>query len=211
MLGPAAALANRIFEGQAWAQERLAGHADRVFVVAVGPLSTALRVEASGRLAATSLAGLAPDLALTLSPVGIPSFLANPSRWPEFVTASGDAALAATLRDLAQTLPWFAEQTFARVLGPIVGQRVADAGRKLLAFPEYAAERLGASVASFAGDEAALVAGASQFSDFAQRTAELAASVDALASRVDALSARIDGNAGATGTPPANVVPLPRG
>ncbi len=212
MLGPAAALANRVFERQAWAQERLAGHAGRVFVVAVGPLSTALRLEASGRLATTTLAGLVPDLTLTLSPIGVSSFLANPSRWPEFIVESGDPALAATLKDLAQTLPWFAEQTFAQALGPIVGQRVADAGRRLLAFPEVAAQRLGASVASFACDETALVVGASQFADFAQRAAELAASVDALTSRIDALAARIDGNAGAAETRDkshANVVSLP--
>ena len=53
LLDPAAALANRVFEQQAWAQERLAGHAGRVFVVAVGPFSTALRIDASGRVAGT--------------------------------------------------------------------------------------------------------------------------------------------------------------
>ena len=80
-----------------------------------------------------------PDLTLTLSPLGVPSLLANPARWGEFVTADGDAALAATLQELAQTLPWFVERAFASALGPILGQRVADAGRRLLAFPEYAA------------------------------------------------------------------------
>jgi ubiquinone biosynthesis accessory factor UbiJ len=206
VLDPAAALANRIFERQAWAQERLAVHAGRVFVIAVGPVSTALRIEGSGRLAATSLAGLVPDLKLTLSPIGIPSFLANPSRWTEFVTETGDPALAATLQDLAQTLPWFAEQTFAGALGPIVGQRVADAGRRLLAFPEYAAERLSESLASFARDEAELVAGAGHLHDFAENTAALAARVEALAARIDALAARLDG----AGASRDNVVPLAR-
>ena len=210
MLDPAAALANRIFERQTWAQDRLAAHAGRVFVVAVPPLSTALRIEASGRLAATPLGGLAPDLTLTLSPLGVPSFLANPSRWTEFVAEAGDPALAATLRDLAQTLPWFAEQTFAGALGPIVGQRVADAGRRLLAFPEYAAERLGESVASFARDEAGLLAGAGHLRDFTVQTAALATRVDSLAARIEALTARIDRAAGGAGTPPANAAPSAR-
>ena len=34
------------------------------------------------------------------------------------------------------------EQAFARALGPLVGQRAADAGRALLAFPEYAGQRV---------------------------------------------------------------------
>jgi len=206
MLDPAAALANRIVERQAWAQERLAAHAGRVVVVAVGPVRTALRIEASGRMAATALAGLVPDLELTVSPIAVPSFLADPSRWGELVTESGDASLAATLKDLAQTLPWFAEETFAGALGPIVGQRVADAGRKLLAFPEYAAGRLAESLASFARDEAALVAGAGHLRDFTESATALAARVDALASRIDALAARLD----AAGASRKNVVPLAR-
>jgi len=203
---PSAALANRILERQPWAQERLAAHAGRSFVVGVGPVSTALRIEVSGRLAATALAGLVPDLELTLSPIGVPSFLANPARWTEFVTESGDPALAATLKDLAQTLPWFAEQTFAAALGPIVGQRLADAGRRLLAFPEYAAARLAESLAGYARDEARLVAGAGHLHDFTEGTAALAARTDALAARLDALAARLDAEA-ARGE---NVVPLPR-
>ena len=171
-----------------------------MFVVAVGPLSTALRIDDSGRLDRNDLAGLAPDLTLTLSPLGVPSFLANPARWNEFVTEAGDPALAATLKDLAQTLPWFAEQTFAEAFGPIVGQRVADAGRRLLAFPEYAAGRLGESLASYARDEAALVAGAGHLRDFTQSTAALTARVEALASRIDALAARLDRADAAAGT-----------
>jgi len=212
-MDPAAALANRIFERQTWAQERLAAHADHVFVIAVGPLSTALRIDASGRMHATPLAGTVPDLTLTLSPFSVPPFLANPSRWSEFVAASGDSALAATLMDLAQTLPWFAEQAFADVLGPILGQRVADAGRRLLAFPEYAAGRVGESVASYARDEAGLLADARQLQGFAAETAELAARVDALAPRIDALAAGIEkafGAAATDGSRNAKVITLPR-
>ena len=106
-----------------------------MFVVAVGPFSTALRIDASGRVAGTPLGGVAPDLTLTLSPIGIPSFLANPSRWTEFVAESGDPALAATLKDLAQTLPWFAEHTFADAFGPIIGQRVRRRGTKAARLP----------------------------------------------------------------------------
>ena len=36
----------------------------------------------------------------------------------------------------------FVEEAFAKVLGPLVGQRMADAGRGLLAFPEYASRHV---------------------------------------------------------------------
>jgi len=214
MLDPAAALANRVFERQAWAQERIKGHAGRVFVVAVGPLSAPLRVLDSGRLEGMPLAGTTPDLTLTVSPIGLPSFLANPARWAEFVTAAGDPALAATLQDLAQTLPWFVEETFADVLGPVVGQRIADAGRRLLAFPEYAAQRFSESVASYARDEAELVAGSGHLAGFTEGTAALATRVEALSARIDALATGVRGRAGAAAKgdgPGENVVTFPRG
>lgn len=186
-MGPVASLANHALEREAWARERLAAHAGRVVVVVIGPVATGMRIDASGRFQTTPLAGHAPDLTLTLSPFGVPSLLANPARWGEFVTVDGDPALAATLKGLAHTLPWFVEEAFANVLGPILGQRVADAGRRLLAFPEYAAARVGESVASYARDEIGLLAHGDEMRLFTEQTRALAARADALAARFDVL------------------------
>ena len=198
-MDPAAALANRVLDGHAWAQQRLVAHAGQAFVVAVGPFATAMRIDPSGRVETTSLGGATADLTLSLSPLDAPAFLANPSRWSEFVAYSGNAGLAVTLQDVAQTLPWFAEQVLADALGPIVGQRVADAGRWLLGFPEHAAQRIGESIGSYARDEAGVVAHATALRRFADETAALAARVDTLAPRIDALGARIEASARAAG------------
>ena len=151
-----AALANRVLGREAWARACLAAHAGRVFAVAVGPLVTPMRIDESGAIAPRRTADGPPDLKLTLSPLAVPSLLADPTRWDEFVAVDGDPALAATLKGLAETLPWFVERALAGALGPIVGQRVADAGRRLLALPGYAGARVGASIASYARDEATL-------------------------------------------------------
>jgi ubiquinone biosynthesis protein UbiJ len=156
-------------------------------VVVVGPVATGMRIDASGRFETTPLAGRTADLTLSLSPFGVPSLLANPARWGEFVTVDGDPALAATLQELAYTFPWFVEQAFASALGPILGQRVADAGRRLLAFPEYAAARVGEGVASYARDEAGLLAYGEELRMFAVETSALAMRTDALAARFDAI------------------------
>ena len=124
-----------------------------------------------------------PDLELALSPLTVPAFLANPARWNEFVRETGDADLGGVLKDLAQTLPWFVEAALARALGPMAGQRAADAGRRLLGFPEYAAERMTESVVSYARDEAELLARG----DAMRRLAE---GVENATARVDALEAR---------------------
>ena len=201
-MDPAAALANRILGGEAWATARLAAHAGRVFAVAAGPLSAVLRIDVAGRFEALPQAGSVPDLTLRLSPLSIPAFLANPSRWSEFVAADGDRALEATLAELALTLPWFAEKLLADLLGPIVGQRAADAGRSLLAFPEYAAARVADSLGSYARDEGGLFARAGAMQEFTRESSQVAAQAEALAQRIDALAARIGSGADAgSGTP----------
>ena len=185
------ALANRVLDREAWARQRFAAHAGRSFVVAVGPAASAFAIDATGHVASTPGARGAADLTLSVSPLDLPAFLADPSRWDSYVTAEGDAELAATLRELAPTLPWFVEQAFAHALGDVIGQRVADAGRRLLAFPEYAASRIAESAASYAHERSGLLATGDEGGVFATQVAAVAARTDALAARIEALAARI--------------------
>jgi ubiquinone biosynthesis accessory factor UbiJ len=187
--GPAS-LANRMLADQAWAREKLSSVAGRVFSLTVGPLSATWSITDDGRLASAP-AGAASDLRLTLSPLSVPSFLADPSRWNELVREEGDAALGGVLKELARTMPWFVEETFAKAFGPVAGQRVADAGRRLLAFPEYAAQRLAESAGSYARDEAGLLASGREFRILREGIEEVTARVDALAERIDALVPRV--------------------
>jgi ubiquinone biosynthesis protein UbiJ len=187
--GPAG-IANRMLADQSWARDKLASVAGRVFSLAVGPLSAGWRIEADGRLAAAPR-DASVDLRLSIPPLSIPSFLADPSRWNELVREEGDAELGGVLKDLARTMPWFVEETFGKAMGPVVGQRVADAGRRLLAFPEYATDRLAQSVGSYARDEAGLLATGREFRQFQQGIDEATARVDTLAARIDALAPRV--------------------
>ena len=185
-----AGIANRMLADQAWARDKLAAMAGRVFSLSVGPLSAGWRIESDGTLASAQREPSA-DLRLSLSPLSVPSFLADPSRWNEFVREDGDADLGGVLKELARTMPWFVEEMFGKALGPVLGQRVADAGRHLLAFPEYAADKLAQSAGSYARDEAGLLAGGRKFRAFEQGIEEVSARVDALAARVDALAPRV--------------------
>ena len=186
-----AALANRVLGHEAWARTCLAAHAGRIFAVAVGPIVTSMRVDEAGAIAAAPQRDGPPDLTLTISPLAVPSLLAEPTRWDEFVAVDGDPALAATLKGLAETLPWFVERALAGALGPIVGQRIADAGRHLLAFPAYAGARAGASIASYARDETLCATKTAEARSVGDEILATATRVDALSTRVDALAARL--------------------
>jgi ubiquinone biosynthesis accessory factor UbiJ len=175
---------NRALEGESWARDKLALHAGRTMRLALGPVARTFAVDADGRL---SVSEAAPDLTLAMSPLRLPTLLAQPERWSELVAAEGDPALAATLAELALTLPWFVERTLSRLLGPIAGQQVADAGRRLLALPEYAAQRFGDSLGRYVADETRLAVGAAEARAFAADIAATAAAVDALAARIVAL------------------------
>jgi ubiquinone biosynthesis protein UbiJ len=193
-LGPAAlapAFVNRILEQESWAQASLAAHGGRTFAITVGPTTTRLRIDADGKVEAAPRLATPPDLTLALSPFSLPAFLANPRRWDEFVIADGDPALAATLKGLAETLPWFVERAFATALGPIAGQRLADAGRRLLALPQYAASRVGESVTSYARDELKFAATSIDARRFAADIEAIASRIAAIETRIDALATRL--------------------
>ena len=181
-IDPAISLANRVLEREDWARERLSAHAGRTVRMVCGPMASTLAIAPSGMLSAAQSAA---DLTLSISPLRLPTLLAHPERWTELVAVDGDAAFAATLADLARTLPWFVEQAFASALGPLIGTRVADAGRELLSLPERAAQSFGESLSSYARDEAGLGVGASAFADFVAEAAAVAARIDALALRLD--------------------------
>jgi ubiquinone biosynthesis protein UbiJ len=186
---PAARAANRMLGSEAWSREHLAAHAGRIFTLTVGLVSARYRITAGGMIEALADTTAAPDLRLRVSPFAVPTLLADPSRFGALVEADGDAALAAAIRDVAQTIPWFVERTLSDALGPIIGQRIADAGRAALAFPESASARISESVARYVRDEARLAIGAEEARGFAKDVGELAATLDALTARVDALVA----------------------
>ena len=185
-----AQLANRMLEGQAWAREKLVPFAGRVFSLAVGPLAAAWTIRDDGTFDRAP-GGAVADLKLALSPWSVPAFLADPGRWNELVREEGDPDLGGALKDLARTWPWFVEETFAKLLGPVAGQRAADAGRMLLAFPEYATQRVAESTASYARDEAALFTRSHEARRFGEQVGELEARVDALAARIETLGPRV--------------------
>jgi ubiquinone biosynthesis protein UbiJ len=184
-------IANRALEREAWAREKLAGHAGRTVRIDIGPAHQAFAIGADGRLAGSKGP---PDLRLTISPLRLPALLAQPERWSELVSAEGDTALAATLSELALTLPWFVEELFAKAFGPVAGQKIADIGRRLLSLPDYAAQRFGESFTRYVGDEAQIAVGAAEARVVAGEIAALAARVDTLAARIDALDPTASGD-----------------
>jgi ubiquinone biosynthesis accessory factor UbiJ len=182
--------ANRVLTREPWVRDKLMVHAGRTFAVRVGLMENRFVVAADGTLDSTQSAGATPDLRLSIAARNVPSFLADPTRWSEFVREEGDAALGATLRELAATLPWFVEQSFERMFGAVAGQRLADAGRRLLGFPEYATHRLVDNVAHYARHETNVFVHREEIATFASDVEALSLRATRLAERVASLETR---------------------
>jgi ubiquinone biosynthesis protein UbiJ len=195
MKDPASALgeqvANRLLKDEDWAREKLRAKAGRSFLVRSGPVASSFMIRTDGSLDALPARGTTPDAEISISPFDVPAFLAHPERWDSLTSTRGDEALLATLRELAVTLPWFVERGFASVFGPVVGQRLADTGRSLLGFPEYASHRLSDNVVSFARDEAGMLARGDEARAFAAESAQIAQRVEAVAERIERLDAAL--------------------
>jgi len=189
---------NHALERAPWAREKLAAHAGRSVMVHVGPLDGGFRVAPDGQVEPLPRAAPPVDLHLSISPLHLSSFLADPRRWNELVAEDGDVALGGTLKELAQALPWFIEDTFARTLGDVIGMRVADAGRQLLALPGHAAERLAHGMAAYARDEAQLLARGDDMRRLAEQSAGLAARARSLETRLTALERSVSAPAPST-------------
>jgi ubiquinone biosynthesis accessory factor UbiJ len=177
---------NRALAQERWAQARLAAHAGTTTAVKIGRARAMYTIAGDGTLIAAEENSV-PTLTLTIAPFDLPALLAQPGRWNELVVAEGDAGLASTLADLALTLPWLVEGALSRWFGPIVGTRMADAGRAMLTLPGYAAKRAGESVVRYVSDDAGLLAEPRDFRGLASDTAALAERVEALAARIAAL------------------------
>jgi ubiquinone biosynthesis protein UbiJ len=184
-----ARVVNRALAGEDALRGKLAAHAGATFRVACGPADATFTIDADGTLHEAAHDAV-PALTLTVRARDIPALLADPMRFAALVGADGDAALAATLGDLAATVPWFVERLCSELFGHVLGQRVADTGRRLLGFPETAASGLARHVQRYATEEAALGTSRDAAAGFDAEVRALAARVDTLAARVDALAAR---------------------
>lgn len=184
-----ARVVNRALAGEEALRGKLAAHAGAVFRVACGPAEANFAIDGDGRLHEAAR-DAAPAVTLVLHVRDVPALLADPSRFATLVHAEGDAALATTLGELAATAPWFVERLCSELFGHVLGQRIADTGRRLLGFPETAAAGLARHAHRYATEEAALGVSRDAAAGFDVEARALAARVDALAARVDALDAR---------------------
>jgi ubiquinone biosynthesis protein UbiJ len=184
----AAAGINHLLRNAAWARERLQPFAGASVCFVVPPIRSTFSISEDGTLlpagadvqpAAT--VKLTPPLALRLLVLKDESARAE-------VEVEGDAALAAALTRVLNTLRWDVEEDLSRLLGDIAAHRAARAGRACVDWQRATATNIARAAGEYMTEEQPVVAGREALRAFAQAVDELRDDTQRLEKRIERLS-----------------------
>jgi ubiquinone biosynthesis protein UbiJ len=184
----AAAGINHLLRNAAWARERLQPFAGTSVCFVVPPMRSAFSISEDGTLlpggpdvqpAATIK--LTPALALRLVVLKDESARAE-------VEVEGDAALAAALTRVLNTLRWDIEEDLSHVIGDVAAHRAARAGRAFVDWQRATAANIARAAGEYMTEEQPLVAGREALRAFAQDVDELRDDTQRLQKRIERLS-----------------------
>jgi len=179
---PLVAALNHLLAQSDWARRRLAPHAGKRVHLRTGGVECVLAIDEPGLLRVAP-AGEA-DLVLEAPLLALPAVRAGDPSARQAMRATGDAALAADLAEVAAHLRWDIEADLARVVGDIAAHRIARTLESLARLPADAAATLARSAGRYATAEQALVPDRARLEAWAE-------SVDRLREDVDRLEARV--------------------
>jgi ubiquinone biosynthesis protein UbiJ len=177
---------NRLFAQTPGVRDSLAKHAGRTLALDMALFRAHLRVDEGGGLHAApmdeaeAVIFLTPDVLLRLPEKGKAAF--------RELRTEGDAELLSAFNDAFQQLDLDAEAELSRLFGPIVGFRMAKAGRAFTSWAKQAAEDTARAFAEYAVEESPLLASRVEVERFNREVDQLrddAARLEARLSRLE--------------------------
>jgi len=187
---------NRVLRTHPWALERLRLYAGKTAHIECGPLHGLLCVLADGELAGPPQHTPA-DVVIRLTPGHLLRVLARDETvWSE-VEVQGDTGFATTLSQLSREVRWDVEEDLSNVLGDIAAHRIADMGRRTLAWGRYAARHATQSLAEYWTEERPVITRGRDIALFNSEVDRLRDDVARLEKRLQGLASRLQANAGA--------------
>lgn len=185
----AAPALNHLLAQNAWARDRLAAHAGKIFQLRVPPVMVNFTIGEDGLL--TQAATDAPiGAALFALPGTLARYALITPRDPSLITIEGDVEFGALLRDTLAQLKWEAEEDLSKVVGDVLAHRIAGFARDMLAWRLNAATSVAHSAAEYVTEERPLIAKHRHVEQFTQDVAATTQAVDALEQRIEKLKTR---------------------
>ena len=179
---------NHLLRREPWARARLTPFIGRTITINLPPLgSITIVIAADGYLAraADPVQAEQVDLTVTVPAGALTDALNHRDALVAAMHVSGPVELANAVQFVARHLRWDAEDDLARVLGDIPARRLMQAGERLMAWQRDARARLGANVAEYVVEEAAIAARADDVRALARAITALDEQLNALEQRAD--------------------------
>jgi ubiquinone biosynthesis protein UbiJ len=186
---------NHVLRSHPWALDKLRLFQGRTARLECGPLRSLLLVRPDGELADPPRDSI-PDAVLRFTPGQLLRLLAHDAAVLSEIEIEGDTAFAATLTGLWRDVEWDVEEDLSVVFGDIAAHRMADAGRRTLAWGRYAARSATQTFAEYWTEERPLVARGRDITAFNADVARLRDEAARLEQRVQNLAARRGTGAG---------------
>lgn len=177
-----AGILNHLIAQAPGATARLAPHAGRRVAIDAGVERVVFEIGQDGQLAASEAAEV--DATIRLTPDAASRLPFEGRAALRGVPTEGDADLLAAFNDVFQQLRWDAEADLAKVFGPVVGFRLAEAGRSFAGWLVEATRDTAKALAEYVTEESAMLATSAQVHRFN-------ADVDTLRDDIARLEARL--------------------
>jgi ubiquinone biosynthesis protein UbiJ len=180
--------ANHLLRSNSWALAKLAPHAGKIVRVEHFPFITLAGITETGEVAAAAQE-LQPDLTVRITPGLALRIAAQDVRAWDDIAVEGDAALAASLREVARHLRWDVEENLSRVFGDIAAHRMVETGRKFADWGKQGADNVARSFSEYWTEESPLIAARADVATFSAEVDALRDDLARLEKRVERLSA----------------------
>ena len=185
---PFAAAFNHLLAQNAWAQEKLAPFAGKVFQLRLAPATLTFTLGANGTVTSTNAA--LPDTVLSTTPAALLRYVSSTPRDLDLIVVAGDMPFGTVLREIISQLNWEAEEDLSRVVGDVLAHRLMGFAQSWMTWRKQSAANFAHAAAEYVTEEQPLLAKPRHIAQFAQDVATLHDAVAQLAQRVEKLSAR---------------------
>ncbi|MEW6131654.1 MAG: hypothetical protein AB1591_00610 [Pseudomonadota bacterium] len=177
---------DRLFSQTPGARDALARHAGRILALDGILFSVRLQVTEDGGLRA---AGAAPaDATILLAPDVLLSLPVRGKAALQSLRTEGNAELLSAFNDAFQQIDLDAEAELSRLFGPIIGFRMAEAGRAFSGWMKQATQDTARALAEYAVEESPMLASRREIERFNREVDELRDEAARLEARLDRLN-----------------------
>ncbi len=192
---PVVKFLNRVLSDYPLARDSLKAHSGKSIHATVGPVSTRLRLSASGEFemvgSSSDGSSAAPDVAFRISLALLPRLARGDESAFSEVAFEGDSELASALSSIARNVDWDVEEDLSRVIGDIGARRIVGTAQAAREWSSDAKTRLMANVAEYLTEEKRAFATKRDFEMLATDNENLRDALARLEAKINASAANL--------------------